>query len=63
MRDVGSGFERTRCERDMPEMAPLLVFESIRENSFMERIAHTLIYWLTVIDPDEKIFLPLKKYS
>ena len=59
-----SGHEkRTRFlfKKVWPEMVSRLSFESVRKNGFVERIAHTLIYWLTILDPDEKLFLPLKK--
>lgn len=45
-----------------PEMLPRLSFEFVGPYTVRDRLAHALWLVLTVIDPGERIFLPLKKF-
>lgn len=45
-----------------PEVFHKLSFESVGRDTFREYLLHKLLYLLTVIDPQEKVFLPMKKY-
>lgn len=45
-----------------PEIVPDLYFEDIElKQTWFEKIVHKAIYFMTVIDPNEKFFLPCKR--
>jgi uncharacterized SAM-binding protein YcdF (DUF218 family) len=44
-----------------PEMKQVS-FESVGGSGIRDRIAHAVLYALTVLDPDEDVFLPLKTW-
>jgi uncharacterized SAM-binding protein YcdF (DUF218 family) len=54
---------RTRYlfQKIWPEMAPRLKFDSVGNLTLKDWFMHTILYALTRIDPNEKIFLPLKR--
>lgn len=45
-----------------PKMLPRLSFENVGSESFGERLFHLLLFVVVAIDPEEKVFLPLKKH-
>ena len=57
---------RTRflIKRLWPEILPVTKFDSVPTTSAKEKVAHFVLYVLTLIDPDDEVFVPfIKKYS
>jgi uncharacterized SAM-binding protein YcdF (DUF218 family) len=53
---------RFLIQRYWSEAAPLIQFVTTdMKPTFRDVVVNKLIYWMTRIDPDEKVFLPLKR--